>query len=175
MLVYQINELDDKTAHEMFRKCCGSTAWYEAMASRRPFVSLQQMYELSDEIWWSLPAEEWLSAFAKHPQIGDMESLRKKFSTTGAWAAGEQAGCSNADENVLAALAQGNQEYQKKFGYIFIVCATGKSADEMLNILRARLKNEPADELIEAAGEQAKITKLRLEKLCQEVPSQPTC
>ena len=111
-----------------------------------------------------LPAD-WLEAFAAHPRIGDLDALRKKFASTANWCAGEQAGVAAADEAVLTALADGNRAYEARFGYIFIVCATGKSAAEMLAILTARLANDPEVELKVATAEQAKITRLRLEKL----------
>jgi 2-oxo-4-hydroxy-4-carboxy-5-ureidoimidazoline decarboxylase len=109
--------------------------------------------------------EDWLEAFAGHPRIGDLESLRSRFGSTAHLAAGEQAGARAASDKVLRALAQGNEEYESRFGHIFIVCATGKSADEMLAILQQRLGNAPAVELEIAAGEQRKITRLRLARM----------
>ena len=107
-----------------------------------------------------------LEAFSHHPKIGaNIETLRAKFQQTAGWSASEQASVSQASDAVLQALAQGNIDYEAKFGYIFIVCATGKSAAEMLNLLQARLVNTPADEIKLAAAEQAKITRIRLEKL----------
>src|SRR5262249_5689370 len=108
---------------------------------------------------------DWLEAFAAHPRIGAVESLRKKFATTAAWAAGEQAGVAGAPETVLQALADGNRRYEGRFGHIFIVCATGKNAARTLARLEQRLANAPGEELRVAAAEQAKITRLRLEKL----------
>ena len=169
-----INNLDLEEATRALTRCCGATKWVEAMLAKRPFASIESLYSSGEEIWWSLDGKDWLQAFAHHPKIGDLGSLRAKFSTTGQWAAKEQSGVNQAPEEVLKSLAQGNEDYLKKFGYIFIVCATGKSAGEMLGLLQQRLHNEPDVELRTAAGEQAKITRLRLEKLCQEVPSQPT-
>ncbi len=108
---------------------------------------------------------DWLEAFAAHPRIGDVDALRAKFAATAAWASGEQAGVAGASESTLRALAEGNRDYEAKFGHIFIVCATGKTADEMLGLLRERLANEPDAELAVAAAEQAKITAIRLRKL----------
>jgi 2-oxo-4-hydroxy-4-carboxy-5-ureidoimidazoline decarboxylase len=116
-----------------------------------------------------------LEAFSAHPKIGDINSLRAKYSATRDWSKGEQSGVDSAQEAVLEGLARGNADYEKRFGHIFIVCATGKTAAEMLDILQGRIGNDSAEELKIAAHEQSKITKIRLEKLCQEVPSQPTC
>jgi 2-oxo-4-hydroxy-4-carboxy-5-ureidoimidazoline decarboxylase len=123
------------------------------------------VYAAADAIWLKLDRADWLEAFTHHPKIGDMDSLRAKFATTKEWAAGEQSGVNAANEEVLRGLADGNREYEQRFGHIFIVCATGKSAQEMLTLLRARLHNEADKELRIAAGEQAKITRIRLEKL----------
>jgi 2-oxo-4-hydroxy-4-carboxy-5-ureidoimidazoline decarboxylase len=175
MPVHHINEMDPAGAREALAKCCGSKVWCDRMIEGRPYASQEDLLAAAEEIWWSLDQTEWLQAFAQHPKIGDMDSLRAKYASTKEWAAGEQSGCNAASEAVLQGLAGGNSEYEKKFGYIFIVCATGKSADQMLSILRDRLLNNPSAEIKIAAAEQAKITQLRLEKLCQEVPSQPTC
>jgi len=135
------------------------------MTSRRPFTGDIQLYAVADEVWAGLERKDWLEAFAAHPRIGDVDSLRKKFATTSAWCESEQSGTASAAEEVLRRLAEGNRDYEAKFGYIFIVCATGKTAEEMLAILRSRLPNDPETELGLAAAEQAKITRLRLEKL----------
>lgn len=108
---------------------------------------------------------DWLEALAAHPRIGDLHSLREKFASTADWASGEQAGVAGAGDDLIRALADGNRDYEAKFGYIFIVCATGKTAAEMLAILRERLLNGPGAELRIAAAEQAEIMRLRLEKL----------
>ena len=110
---------------------------------------------------------EWREAFAHHPRIGDMASLRARFASTAGWAADEQRGAAQATEETLAALARGNRVYEERFGCIFIVCATGKSAAEMLALLEARLGNDPEHEMRMAADEQMKITRLRLEKLLE--------
>lgn len=118
--------------------------------------------------WNELSEADWREAFTHHPKIGDVNSLKEKFVSTSAWAEGEQGAVKAASQATLEALAAGNAEYEKKFGYIFIVCATGKSADEMLALLQARLPNKPAAEILSAMGEQDKITRLRLEKLIAE-------
>lgn len=135
------------------------------MAQRFPFQNQAELFAAAEEIWFKLLPNDWLEAFAHHPKIGDLNSLRAKFASTRQWAEGEQARVSTASEEVLRALAEGNAQYENKFGYIFIVCATGKSAEEMLTILQSRLSNEHATELYLAAVEQSKITKIRLEKL----------
>jgi 2-oxo-4-hydroxy-4-carboxy-5-ureidoimidazoline decarboxylase len=117
------------------------------------------------DVWSALSREDWLEAFAHHPRIGDVDALRQRFPATHDLSTREQSGMSGAPEAVLAALADANRAYEEKFGYIFIVCATGKSADEMLALLEARLPNDEATELRIAAAEQAKITELRLERL----------
>lgn len=112
-----------------------------------------------------MPREAWLEAFACHPKIGDLESLKMKFAGNRQWSSGEQAGMAGVEEDTLLRFAQANEEYEKRFGYIFIVCATGKSAAEMLAMLEDRLQNDPDTELAIASGEQKKITQLRLQKM----------
>ena len=138
-------------------KCCGSPLWADRMVSSRPFASEQELFERADEVWWSLERNEWLEAFAQHPKIGERRA--------DAWSAEEQSGMSKAAHETAAAMGRLNREYEEKFDWIFIVCATGKSGDEMLALLEQRLRNDPSDELLIAAGEQAKITRLRLQKL----------
>lgn len=175
MPVPHINELDAAALHAALERCCGSKRWCELFAKRRPFTGMEHLLAAADEVWWALDPQDWLEAFSHHPKIGDIDSLRARFATTREWASGEQSGVAGAGEDVLLGLARGNEEYERKFGYIFIIFATGRSAEEMLGSLQTRLNNTPEKELPIAAAEQAKITKLRLEKLCQEVPSQPTC
>jgi len=165
MNLESFNQLEKQQAIEELMRCCGSLRWASIMASSRPFRSEQDLYEAAERIWDSLTREDWLEAFGHHPRIGDVESLRTKFATTSAWASSEQAGTAVASDEVLAELAEGNRLYEERFGYIFIVCATGKSADEMLALLRDRLDNDPKAELNVSAHEQSKITRLRLEKL----------
>lgn len=161
----KLDALPEDEARVELTRCCGSSAWVQAMLAARPFGQEEAVFQKAEELWWSLPAEAWLEAFEHHPKIGDISTLRAKFQNTGDWAKNEQSGVQQASEEVLQGLAQGNMDYEEKFGYIFIVCATGKSAAEMLDLLQARLPNDPATELKLAAGEQMKITRLRLEKL----------
>jgi 2-oxo-4-hydroxy-4-carboxy-5-ureidoimidazoline decarboxylase len=159
-----LNEMTPDEARSAFLRCCGSRRWADAMTARRPYLSREDLFQTAEEIDAQLTRADWLEAFAAHPRIGDLEALRKKFASTASWCSSEQAGVTGADEKVLRALAQGNREYERRFGYLFIVCASGKSAAEMLAILRARLENQEEEELRVAAREQARITRLRLDK-----------
>jgi len=164
----EFNSLPRDSAIEVLTHCCGASRWVEKMESLRPFKDRKQITEKSQSVWNELDEKDWQEAFTHHPKIGDIESLKKKFATTRAWAEQEQRGSAEAPVSVLQALALGNQTYENRFGYIFIVCATGKTAEEMLSLLESRLPNDPALEIKIAAAEQAKITKLRLEKLIYE-------
>ena len=132
-----------------------------------PADDLVELLEDAEEQWFKCSERDWKEAFAQHPKIGDIESLNKKFSSTAQWASGEQSGVGNALPETINALAEGNKRYEEKFGYIFIVCATGQTADEMLAMLQTRLQNNPEVEIEIAADEQNKITKLRIEKLVE--------
>jgi OHCU decarboxylase len=160
-----INSWGDGEARAAFQKCCGSSRWAAEMAARRPFAGEADLLAVADQVWQGLDRADWLEAFAAHLRIGDLESLRRRYAPTAGWAAGEQAGVAGASEAVLQGLAQGNADYETKFGYRFIICATGKTAEEMLAALCQRLPNDPERELRLAAGEQAQITRLRLHKL----------
>jgi 2-oxo-4-hydroxy-4-carboxy-5-ureidoimidazoline decarboxylase len=149
---------------ELF-KCCGSTAWSKSLAKINSFKTLEALTKESDRIWFSLSEQDWLEAFSHHPKIGDVENLKKKFASTAEWASAEQSKVSEAGEAILTELKENNDAYENKFGYIFIVCATGKSAAEILTLLKKRLINNPAFERRIAAEEQNKITHLRLDKL----------
>lgn len=131
------------------------------MTARRPFESLATMHRVGTEIWTSLTEPDWLEAFAAHPKIGEQKTGAK-------WSATEQSGMDSAGEQTVAAMRRLNKEYEQKFGWIFIVCATGKSAGEMLRLLGERINNDPSTELRIAAAEQLTITNLRLEKLISE-------
>ena len=135
--------------------CCGSRRWAQRMTESRPFYRTEDLLDAADRIWRELSEEDWLEAFAAHPRIGARASGQ---------AAAEQAGVRGASPETLAALARANREYEEHFGYIFIVCASGRSAEEMLDLCRRRLHNDYREELQVAAEEQRKITRLRLEK-----------
>jgi 2-oxo-4-hydroxy-4-carboxy-5-ureidoimidazoline decarboxylase len=160
-----INSLDEAAARALFLRCCGATRWAEGMAARQPFASAEKLWAAAEEIWQGLAREDWLEAFAAHPKIGDLNVLRGKFARNAAWSAQEQGGVVGASEATLQALAQGNRDYEARFGHLFVVCASGKTAEEMLALLTQRLHNDPQDELLIAAAEQEKITRLRLQKL----------
>jgi 2-oxo-4-hydroxy-4-carboxy-5-ureidoimidazoline decarboxylase len=164
----ELNAASESEARAALERCCGSHAWADRMCALRPFASAGALIEAAVRVWWSADEADWRDAFAHHPRIGDAASLRAKFPTTASWAVAEQAGATEAGKDVLDALASGNREYERRFGYIFIVCASGLGAAEMLSRLRARLANAPEVELRNAAEEQMKITQLRIEKLLAE-------
>ena len=163
-----INRLSVAEAEAAFMRCCGSTRWTRQMTARRPITHADELCRLAEEVCADLNPEDWLEAFGHHPRIGDMESLRSRFADTRDWAAGEQGEAVTASEETLHALAEGNQAYEDRFGYTFIVCATGKSTGEMVALMNERLQNDPDAELRIAAEQQSQITRLRLEKLLKE-------
>jgi 2-oxo-4-hydroxy-4-carboxy-5-ureidoimidazoline decarboxylase len=161
----RINEWTEAEARAAFLGCCGAPAWADAMTARRPFRSEAELFTAAEQVWRGLPRAEWLAAVAAHPRIGDLETLRRRYPQGSGGPAAEQALVRGAADEVLQALAEGNRRYEARFGYLFIVCATGRTAGEMLALLQQRLPNDPDVELRIAAGEQEKITRLRLEKL----------
>ena len=165
MTLAELNGLSPDAARAEFARCCGAGRWVDMMLKCRPFKDKESLFRNSDATWLTLQPRDWLEAVLEHPRIGGKDALREKFATTKDWAQGEQAGAAKSDEATLEALAQGNADYEEKFGFIFIVCATGKSAAEMLALLKARLSNAQATEMKNAAAEQVKITNIRLEKL----------
>lgn len=161
-----LDAMGEAEAADALTRCCGASRWVRAMLARRPFGSNESLHAAADEAWATMEHADILEAFDHHPRIGaDLSALREKFASTASWAGGEQGSVADASEETLHALRDGNVAYEARFGHIFIVCATGKSAAEMLALLQARLPNEPADELRIAAAEQAKITHLRLDKI----------
>ena len=167
MTLHELNTLNKQQLFEELMKCCGSTAWVNRMLSFIPADDMIELLEDAEEQWWKCNEEDWKETFAHHPKIGDVESLTRKFASTAKWASGEQSAVNVASKETIEALAEDNRLYEEKFGYIFIVCATGKSAEEMLMLLQSRLKNNPEEEILIAADEQNKITKLRIEKLLE--------
>lgn len=156
--------LDD--ARVSLTRCCGAARWVNGMLAKRPFGSDAALFDAAERVWATMAPADVLEALTHHPRIGaDLDELRQRYGATAQWAAGEQAGAAAADESTLHALRDGNLRYQARFGHMFVVCATGKSAAEMLALLEARLPNGAAAELQVAAIEQAKITLIRLEKL----------
>ncbi len=168
-LIKYLQELSSDEREATLHRCCGSVRWAKALSEALLAEQLhdhESLFKLSEQIWHSLDKVDYLEAFSHHPQIGaDPAKLRERFQHTHEWSAHEQSGMQSASEDTIMRLAQANQEYLAKFGYIFIVCASGKSADEMLKLLEQRLPNTAENEIQIAAGEQAKITRLRMEKL----------
>ena len=160
-----LNSLDANEAASEFLKCCGSNTWARKMGAGRPFMSLNGLLDRADQVWWSLDPRDWLEAFLSHPKIGEKKAAAPTSDQSKRWSEAEQAAVSTAAPETLQALSDLNRQYEEKFGYIFIVCASGKSSDEILAILRERLESDPEEELSNAAAEQAKITQLRLKKL----------
>jgi 2-oxo-4-hydroxy-4-carboxy-5-ureidoimidazoline decarboxylase len=152
-------------ARRVLATCCGSSAWVERMVRRRPFTKVDRLLAAAREAWADLTWTDWLEAFAHHPQIGDRAELARRFTRTAHLSEREQRGVDGASGEVLDQLAAANRAYHDRFGYIFIVCATGRSAAEMLALLRARLPNDAATEIGIAAEEQGRITELRLREL----------
>jgi OHCU decarboxylase len=164
----QINDSSPAEAEAEFLKCCGSRRWARAMAEARPFADQQALFAKADEISSSLTDEDWLEAFRAHPKIGEHKAATAQTQQEKSWSAQEQSGVAASSADTVAQLAKGNREYEARFGFIFIVCASGRSSDEMLAILNERLNNDPEIELNVAAREQQKITRLRLEKLLNQ-------
>jgi OHCU decarboxylase len=161
--IEQWNALPRNDAELEIFACCGSGRWASEMAARRPYADFARLAEASDEIWWALERADWLEAFAAHPKIGERAATGSE--TARRWAAQEQAAPDAASEEVAARLAKINRAYQLRFGYIFIVDASGKSRAEILAILEQRLQYGPQKELREAAEQQRRIARRRLEKL----------
>jgi allantoicase len=141
--------------------CCGSTRWAREVAAARPFADVDALHRAAEQVWDGLAPDDWQEAFAAHPRIGDRH-------TEARWAADEQAATRTAEEETLAALAEGNRAYEERFGHVFLIRASGRSADEMLAALRERLANDPDTELHIAAGQQREITALRLDKMLRD-------
>jgi OHCU decarboxylase len=160
-----LNALPSEAARTELLKCCGSTRWAATLTERRPFAHLDQLLAQADDVWWALDQRDWLEAFRSHPKIGEKKAAASVATQSQQWSAEEQQGVARAGEKAVEKLARLNRAYEEKFDFIFIVCATGKSTDEILALLETRLENEPAAELRSAAAEQAKITDLRLRKL----------
>jgi OHCU decarboxylase len=161
----RLNSLPGVEAEAELLKCCGSTRWARLVAAGRPFRDAAELFETADRVWAEAGADDWLEAFRAHPRIGERKAADGVSEQSRRWSEREQSGAGGAAPETLAALAEGNRAYEERFGFIFIVCATGKSADEMLALLEARLSHEPAAELRVAAEEQRRITRLRLQKL----------
>lgn len=160
--LHPINSATPEAARELLTRACGSRRWVDRMMARRPFANDSKFLMAARVEWFALTEDDWLEAFAHHPRIGDRAALEARFPNTHDLSSKEQAGVGTAREDVLAELADLNNQYYDRFGFIFIVCAAGKSAEEMLALLRERLTHDRATELRIAVDEQAKITALRL-------------
>ena len=171
MRLADLNELPNAAAARELLRCCGSTRWAREMAQARPFAAVAAVAAAADKISDTLDAADWLEAFAAHPRIGESSRSGRSGGSgepaTSEWSQQEQAGVHGASGAVRERLAVRHRDYEARFGYIFIVCATGKSAEEMLASLERRLAHNPSDELRVAAQEQRKITHLRIAKLFQ--------
>jgi OHCU decarboxylase len=162
-----LNELSREELTAELLKCCGSTRWAREVSLERPFSNRQELIDTAERVWWSVGREDWLEAFRSHPKIGEKKAARETGDRARRWSEEEQTGANAAASDVLDALAAANREYEQRFGFIFIVCATGKSAGQMLALLQERFGNDPETEIRVAAGEQLRITQLRLEKLLE--------
>ncbi len=161
-LATHLNSLSDAVARAALGRCCGAARWADGMLAARPYKSDAAVFDAAERVWWGLARPDWLEAFARHPRIGE----RVRGGAGGdAWAEREQAGMDGAAPATRAALADGNRVYEARFGHVFLICATGRTPEEMRRELERRLRNDPAVELRVAATEQAMITRLRLEKL----------
>ena len=165
MTVDELNAMPPADAARELVACCGSSKWVDGMIARRPFETLDDVLDAADDVWWPLGPGDWREAFAHHPRIGERASAAQESERASRWSAGEQSAVAQADDRVRAELAQINRDYEHRFGFIYIVCASGKTPEELLEIARARLVHDADTELRIAAEEQRKITRLRLEKL----------
>ncbi|MFN2637355.1 MAG: 2-oxo-4-hydroxy-4-carboxy-5-ureidoimidazoline decarboxylase [Gemmatimonadaceae bacterium] len=166
--VAELDTMPESKASEVLQACCGATRWVSEMVRRRPFGTRDSVLFAADEVWRSLEPSDWLEAFSHHPRIGDRISASSHADRGSAWASTEQSRVARSGQGVREALAAANREYEQRFGHIYIVFATGKSAEEMLALARERLRNDPDVELGVAAEEQRKIMRLRLDKLLGE-------
>lgn len=161
----RINNASKAEAESMFRDCCGSARWASLMEEARPFASESELLDNAAAIWNDLETDDWMEAFRAHPMIGETKTTAAQQARSAEWSAAEQAGMSSADQLLRQDLAAANRAYYEKFGFIFIVCATGKSAEQMLELCRVRLGNDRETEIEIAGGEQRTITDIRLRKL----------
>ena len=159
-----LNTMDISCAKDWFMQTCTASAWCELMTLSRPYASLDQVIETGSEHWQKMRTSDFIEAFEGHPMIGDIDALREKYAATKAIAGNEQAGTASASDDILQTLQQANKAYLKKHGFIFIICASGLSANTMLNVLQIRLQNTSDEEMKIAAQEQLKITLLRIKK-----------
>lgn len=158
------NAMEKDEAAATVLPCCGSRRWAELMADARPVADENQLMWRADVIWQEMETADWMEAFATHPRIGERKAPAQATNQSAAWSAAEQSALAREDAAVLAELAEGNKRYEERFGRTYIVCATGKTAREMIKILERRMTNDDATELREAAEQQGQITALRLKR-----------
>lgn len=157
------NGADEMGALDAMLACCGSRRWASAMVALRPIGNVFELSEAADRIWATMAEADWMEAFASHPRIGERK-IAQAAAKSAVWSGEEQSSVATAAANVLTELADGNARYEERFGFTYIVCATGKPAEEMLAILNRRLRNDRATELLEAVEQQRQITQIRLGK-----------
>jgi OHCU decarboxylase len=161
----QLNTLPRGECVRSLQQCCSSRWWAEELADRRPFADVAAVLAAADDVWNECGPDAWREAFAGHPRIGESKAASETSATQQKWSEGEQSVAARADAEIRAKLADAQQEYEARFGHIFLICATGRTAAEILAELHERMSNDPETELRVAAREQGRITKLRLEKL----------
>jgi allantoicase len=165
--IQRFNQLSRGQARQALLDCCGSAKWAQQIVAQRPFASEAHIYEAADKVWAQLGRKDWLEAFRRHPAIGTAKAKEKQSKLARQWSAEEQGAAQRSSAETLAVLSAANDAYHAAFGYLFLICAMGKTSEEILQNLQQRLSNEPEVELRVAAEEQRKITRLRLEKLLQ--------
>lgn len=170
MNLHELNSLSQVEAETWFSQTCAAQKWISSMVTSRPYASLQSVLKNAQEVWETCSDDDYLQAFEAHPMIGDVNSLREKFASTKTLASNEQSGANNASEQTLKELNELNQYYLQKYGFIFIICASGLNAQTMLGALKSRISNSKPAEMRNAAAEQIKITLLRLQKGLNETP-----
>jgi 5-hydroxyisourate hydrolase/2-oxo-4-hydroxy-4-carboxy-5-ureidoimidazoline decarboxylase len=166
----QLNSLSEQEAFAQLEQCCVSKTWVNQMLTSRPFSSENELIKKAASIWYNdCSVKDFKDAFTGHPKIGNVESLKEKFAHTAEWAGNEQSRVTGANIETIEALTKANELYEDKFGYIFIVSASGKSAETILAIINSRLNNKGDDEIYVAMNEQHKITVIRLVKLIESL------
>ena len=168
MTLNDLNNMNNDEAFTWFSQCCVAAYWCELMVESMPYKDLASLLDHSQTAWQQCKESDYLEAFEGHPMIGDVATLRAKYAATKNLASNEQQGASIADEATLQTLHKLNHDYLDKHGFIFIICATGLSAQTMLNALQSRIVNDTATEIALAAAEQLKITQLRINKGLQD-------
>lgn len=161
------NALPTQETEAALLRCCGAIRWARGLAAMRPFATSDAMLEIASDLWWALTPDDWRQGFSSHPKIG--AKLDTQGDSSALWSAKEQAGAATADSATREALAGLNDEYETRFGHIFIVCASGLTGEQMLERLRTRLQNDPETEMLTAAEEHLRITKLRLQNVLADL------